>query len=299
MAKRISTNGYSFILGDCLQALRLLPENSIDAVVTSPPYNLGITYSTYNDRRNDEDYLDWSVSWAMELSRVLKDDGSLFINIGASPSQPTLPHKLVVRFEEIFRLQNTFHWIKSISIERPEQETLSVGHFKPINSYRYVNDCHEYIFHFTKEGKTPIDRLALGVPYQDKSNIARWAHTDGQDKRCRGNNWFVPYKTIRNRKNERPHPATFPTQLAENCLRIHGAVEHSIVLDPFVGIGHTAQASLNLGIRNFAGIDLDEDYLKLSIERTLPNKQIDEVFVGKIKGSSCIGKRSCLPTETF
>ena len=44
----------------------------------------------------------------------------------------------------------------------------------------------------------------------DKSNIARWGHTGGRDRRCRGNTWFVPYETIQRRAKERPHPATFP-----------------------------------------------------------------------------------------
>lgn len=285
MSKSISTDGYTFIHGDCLAALRHLPEQSVDAVVTSPPYNLGIDYNSYDDRKTEDDYLEWSVFWAKELRRVLKDDGSFFLNIGASPSEPTLPHKIAVRFEDIFRLQNTFHWIKSISIERPEHETLSVGHFKPINSYRFVNDCHEYVFHFTKEGKTPIDRLALGVPYKDKSNIARWSHTDGRDKRCRGNNWFVPYKTIRSRKNERPHPATFPCQLAENCIRVHGAEENSVILDPFVGIGHTAQACIDLGIRNFIGFDIDADYLELAIHRALDDPSIGKATVAALEDS--------------
>jgi len=65
---------------------------------------------------------------------------------------------------------------------------VSVGHFKPINSKRFLNDCHEFVFHFTKSGKAPVDRLAVGVPYADKSNISRWFHTEGKDKRCSGNN---------------------------------------------------------------------------------------------------------------
>ena len=59
------------------------------------------------------------------------------------------------------------------------QRRKSFGHFKPINSPRFLNDCHEYVFHFTKSGRVELNRLALGVPYQDKSNIGRWSHTRG------------------------------------------------------------------------------------------------------------------------
>ena len=95
---------------------------------------------------------------------------------------------------------------------------LAVGHYKPINSPRFVNDCHEFIFHFTPAGRTPLDRRAIGVPYQDASNIARW-QTGGSNLRCRGNTWFIPYETIQNRDKDRPHPATFPPRVPEYCVR--------------------------------------------------------------------------------
>ena len=75
----------------------------------------------------------------------------------------------------------------------------------------------------------------MGVPYQDKSNIGRWKHAK-QDKRDRGNTWFIPYETIQMKK-ERPHPATFPTKLPEMCIKLHGIKEKMVVMDPFLGIG--------------------------------------------------------------
>ena len=63
---------------------------------------------------------------------------------------------------------------------RVEGGLKTFGHFKPINSPRFLNDCHEYVFHFTKSGRVELNRLALGVPYQDKSNIARWSSYSGR-----------------------------------------------------------------------------------------------------------------------
>jgi len=252
---------------DCAEGMRTLAEASVDVVITSPPYNLGIKYSNYNDARTRNDYLDWSREWARQVKRVLKDDGSFFLNLGACPSNPLIPHELLGTLKELgFILQNTFHWIKSITIETKAGKQFSVGHFKPIHSKRFVNDCHEYIFHLTKEGTTPLDRLAVGVPYSDKSNIKRWTHTGGRDLRCRGNNWFIPYKTIVSRSKERPHPATFPVQLAINCLKVHGAKRKMVVLDPFVGIGHSAIAAKRCGIRNFIGFDIDPGYVRVALE---------------------------------
>ena len=255
-----------FILkvADCVQAMRELPEKSVDLVVTSPPYNLGIKYRQYEDQKQRGEYMRWSLEWTGEVKRILRDDGSFFLNVGGSLEDPLMPHEMVVALKSLFVLQNTFHWIKSITIETKDGEQVSAGHFKPINSQRFVNDCHEYLFHLTKCGTTPLHRLGLGVPYSDKSNIARWGHTNGKDLRCRGNNWFIAYKTIVSRSKERPHPATFPTELAVNCIKIHGLRPDLVMLDPFLGIGHSALAAKQCGIGQFYGFDIDREYVEVA-----------------------------------
>jgi site-specific DNA-methyltransferase (adenine-specific) len=244
--------------------MRELPENSVDLVVTSPPYNLGAKYNRYKDERRWDDYMAWSLTWAEEVQRVLKEDGSFFLNLGACPSEPLLPHLMIVNLRELFVLQNTFHWIKSITVTTRQGQQISAGHFKPLQSRRYITDCHEFVFHLTHMGTVPLQRLALGVPYSDKSNIARWAHTNGRDLRCRGNNWFIPYRTILSRSKERPHPATFPVELAANCIRLHGCRPDLVVLDPFVGIGHSALAAQECGVGRFFGFDIDPDYVEVA-----------------------------------
>jgi site-specific DNA-methyltransferase (adenine-specific) len=258
---------------DCILGISRLSGESVDLVVTSPPYNLGISYGKYSDRLDRPSYLQWCKKWAAQLRRVLKSGGSFFLNIGAAPSNPMLPHEIVMSLRELFVLQNTIHWIKSIAIRRQPSslaqqrefwlaaQEQSFGHFKPINSPRFLNDCHEYVFHFTKTGRVELDRLALGVPYQDKSNIARWSHTRGRDLRCRGNTWFVPYETIQSRENERPHPATFPVQLVEWCIKLHGASRVETMLDPFLGIGNSAVAAQRCGVKEFIGFEIDENYM--------------------------------------
>ncbi len=201
----------------------------------------------------------------------MAEDASFFLNVGAAPANPLMPHQLLLALTDgcdpLFVLQNTFHWVKSISVETRNAQTISAGHFKPINSKRYVNDCHEYVFHLTKHGGVELDRRAAGVPYQDKSNIARWGHTDGKDLRCRGNNWFIPYDTIRSRARQRPHPASFPVGLVRQCVRIHGKQESTRLLDPFLGIGSSAIAAQEMRLAKFTGIELDPDYLDVARER--------------------------------
>ena len=263
--------GIQLIHNDCIEGMSEMSPGSVDLVVTSPPYNLGIKYDTYKDQSERSTFIGWCLEWAAELKRVMDDEASFFLNLGASPQNPLLPHQLLLALTDgndpLFILQNTFHWIKSISVETRAGEIITTGHFKPINSKRYVNDCHEYVFHLTKSGKVPLQRRAAGVPYADKSNIERWGHTGGEDKRCRGNNWFIPYDTISNRDKDRPHPASFPVGLAEQCIRIHGNPENTRLLDPFNGIGTTALAAYNMNLASYTGFDIDEGYLAVSRDR--------------------------------
>src|SRR5262245_46357772 len=87
---------FQLMCDDCIGGMARLPEASVDLVVTSPPYNLGIKYGEYDDRLARDNYLAWSLKWAKQVHRVLRDDGSFFLNVGAAPSNPLLPHQLVL-----------------------------------------------------------------------------------------------------------------------------------------------------------------------------------------------------------
>ncbi|MGE3957694.1 MAG: site-specific DNA-methyltransferase [Vicinamibacterales bacterium] len=255
-----------FFLADCLDVFSTMDASSVDVIVTSPPYNMGIRYNTYQDTLNQDEYLQWTSAWVAGAARVLKPEGSLFLNVGTRPSDPWTALDVAQAARPHLRLQNIIHWVKSVAIDRELTSAASgidrdiaVGHYKPINSERYLNDCHEFIFHFTHQGATRLDRLALGVPYQDQSNIARW-RAGAEGVRCRGNTWFIPYETIQRRDKDRPHPATFPARLPEQCIRLHGLTNVETVMDPFTGLGSTAVACARLGV-NFIGSDIDEFYL--------------------------------------
>jgi len=246
---------------DCLEGMRTyLPKGCIDVIVTSPPYNIGVRYGSHDDNLPFDVYLDWMEEVANECFRVLKQDGSLFFNIGDRPSDELRSLRVAERICKVFRLQNTIHWIKSIAV--PE-EGLAIGHYKPVNSTRYLNNCHEYIFHFTKSGEVELEKLAIGVPYADKSNIGRWKHAR-HDVRDRGNTWFIPYETVR---SEKPHPAAFPEKLAAMCIKLHGLGSgRLVVLDPFLGSGSTAMAALSLGC-HYVGFEVDEGYVNIARRR--------------------------------
>ena len=167
--------------------------------------------------------------------------------------------------------------VKSISID-PEDigrnnglrdinnnDNISIGHFKPFNSDRYLSDLQEYIFHFTKNGNVKVDKFAggVGVTYQDKSNIKRWERNAKRDRRDRGNVWLIPYPTI---QKHRPHLAVFPVKLPQRCIELHGIEPNMLVYDPFMGIGNTALACVRLGV-NYIGTEIDAGYIEIANEQ--------------------------------
>ena len=260
----------TFYLKDCITGLKEnVSEESVDVVVTSPPYNIGIGYGSYNDTLPRGKYLAWMEEVGVAVEHVLADNGSFFLNIGNKPKDQWIAWDVASIMRKHFVLQNIIHWVKSIAINKADvgdysniAGDIAVGHFKPIVSNRFLNDCQEYIFHFTKAGNVQLDKLAVGIPYQDKTNIGRWKAAK-EDKRDRGNTWFIPYETIKSR-TERPHPATFPVKLPEMCIMVHGGAK--LVVDPFMGIGSTALASIRLGIP-FIGFEIDKEYLDIAASR--------------------------------
>ena len=247
--------------------MKLLDKESVDIIVTSPPYNIGKNYNEYNDKKTENEYMELMNEVAKESSRVLKEEGSFFLNIGGRLNNPWLPMDVANVFRQYYSLQNLIHWIKSISISKDNlgsheliKRDIIVGHYQPINSSRFLSNFHEFIFHFTKNSKVELDKLAIGVPYKRKSNVNRWKSI-GKDLRERGNVWFISYKTIQKSRN---HPAIFPKKLPEMCIKLHGKLNtETVVLDPFMGIGTTAIICRNLGI-NFIGFEIDKLYVDMA-----------------------------------
>lgn len=244
---------------DCLKTLSSFLDKSIDIIITSPPYNIKKDYGTYKDNLPWDEYLNWLKIVCNELFRVLKDDGSFFLNIGSTNINPTMSFDICCEISKIFKLQNSILWVKSITLDDN-----SYGHFKPIKSNRFLNNTHENIFHFSKEANVQIDRLSIGVPFKDKSNINRWQH--GKDVRCRGNTWYIPYKTVQSKTDKFHHPATFPLELPTNCIKLHGINENTKILDPFAGVGTTNIAAQLLGV-NGIGIELDKNFFDIAVSR--------------------------------
>jgi site-specific DNA-methyltransferase (adenine-specific) len=98
-----------------------LQDKSVDVVATSPPYNIDVDYDgVYNDNRPESEYLAWIGQVGVEIKRVLKDNGSFFLNIGSTPKNPwkAMDVANVLRKRNHFVLQNDIDWIKSLYISR-------------------------------------------------------------------------------------------------------------------------------------------------------------------------------------
>jgi site-specific DNA-methyltransferase (adenine-specific) len=243
----------NLVCADCLQYLKDMQAGQVSVVVTSPPYNLGTKYKTYPDKFPRDEYLSFLKCVFTELRRVMRDDAHFFLNVGFSGKDPWVAMDVAMAARDLFVLQNQICWVKSVTIDN------SYGHFKPINSKRYLNNCFEHLFHFTKSGNVEVERLAIGVPYKDKSNCSRWKKASS-GIRCRGNVWYIPYTTIQRTSEKGNHPAIFPEVLVEYCLKLAGAHSDTLVLDPFSGVGTTLTVCKRMNVPAI-GIELDQAYV--------------------------------------
>jgi site-specific DNA-methyltransferase (adenine-specific) len=142
---------------DCIKWMNAQDPRFIDCIVTSPPYNLNIKYGGYDDSAPRKVYLIWLSEVAKSIKRVLKDKGQLFLNMGYSNSDPFVAMDVAQVFRKHFVLQNQFTWVKHIAVNDTGH-----GQYKPITSNRYTSATTESVFHFTKKGDVPVDRLAIG-----------------------------------------------------------------------------------------------------------------------------------------
>ena len=108
------TTTYNFILGDCIEKLKELDDKSIDLIVTSPPYNIGIKYSKYEDKKPREQYLEWIYDIFSELKRVLKDDGNIFLNMGYTNKDPWISMEVALKLKSLLIFHKIIYFLTNI-----------------------------------------------------------------------------------------------------------------------------------------------------------------------------------------
>ena len=246
---------------------------SVSVMVTSPPYNLGVRYRWFDDGQPREEYLRWTSEWIERAAASLSPDGSLFLNVGSKPTDPWTALDVAQQARQHLHLQNIIHWVKSIAIDRDLagagaglERDLAVGHYKPINSPRFLNDCHEFVFHFTPTAPRPLDRRAIGVPYQDRSNVGRWSAAAGGRAAAATPGSFHTRRSraaIASGRTRRPSRRGCPSS-ACGCTASIGSRWSSIRSSAWAVRRSRRPASG----RAFVGVEIDEEYLGEAIERT-------------------------------
>lgn len=264
-------------MGDCREELKRLPDNSIDLVVTSPPYA--------DNRKNGyagiptDRYVEWFLPISRELLRILKPDDSFVLNVKervVDGERGTYIYELVLRTKE-----QGWIWTEEY-----------IWHKKNTHPGFWPNrlrDLWEHLYHFTKsktfkmyqdEAKIPIGEWAekrlskLGkndvIRFNSRTdsgfgkNIANWL---GKDQVLPGNVLYLA--TVSSNKN---HSATFPVDLPFWFVKLLSK-EGDMVLDPFMGSGTTAIASFRLN-RHFVDIEINDEFCKVAEER-LKNEMKD------------------------
>lgn len=263
-------------LGDCFELIKSQPDNSVDLVITSPPYSDIVNYGKDVSIKKPKDYVDWLLPLFDEIQRVLKPSGSFILNINDNVSKGIRNYyiyELIYRSqtETKLKLYDTYFWHKKNGI--------------PNGSKKRFRNMTEFIFHFCKnpkEMKFYMDRV-LQEPaesyknrFKYKDSIAGQGITkngiryvekglSGELKKVRPDN-VVRFNTNgTSRDNTIKHPAPFNIELPLYYINLL-TDEGDVVLDPFSGIGTTGMGCKELN-RKYIGYELNETYYDFSISR--------------------------------
>lgn len=258
------------ILGDCEEVLTKVPNNSVDLIVTSPPY-ADQRHHTYGGISPDK-YVDWFMPKANQFRRVLKPTGTFILNIKERVVDGER-HTYVIELILEMRRQGwlwteEFMWHKKNSYPG-----------KWPNRFR---DSWERLLQFNKQRQFNMYQDAVRVPIGDwaKSRLSSLSDTDKRRDESKVNsgfgknvsNWVgreLVYPTnvlhMSTETGNRSHSAVFPLELPSWFIKLF-TVEGDLVLDPFIGSGTTAEAARQLG-RHYLGIDINSEFKELSGER--------------------------------
>lgn len=288
------------IQADSLDVLAKIKEKSVDLIMTSPPFGL-VRKKDYGNADADE-YLEWFKPFAESFKRVLKENGSLAIDIGGSwiPGQPTrsLYHfKLLLMLCEDFgfHLAQEFYWWNPAKLPTPA-EWVTVRRIR-------VKDAVNCIWWLSPSPWPRADNRRVLQPYSDsmkdllKNGYKAKKRPSGHnisEKFSRNNGASIPpnlialahtesnsyYLRYCKENNIEPHPARYPSEIPEYFIRML-TDENDLVIDPFAGSCVTGEVCERLN-RKWICVDMVEDYLKGALgrfKREPTDKEIELLFV--------------------
>lgn len=235
------------ICGDAVEEMKKIPDKSIDLVVTDPPYNLNKNYGNNQDKLEFDDYLDFSKQWLREASRVLKDDGTIYVFMG-------------------MRYISYIYNILEQDLNMTFNSWITWFYTQGVGKTKGFSPRHDDILMFTKSPKKYVfnlDDVRIPQKFYRSVNNMRGANP--------GNVWEFSHMHYCN-KNRKKHPTQKPEGLYERMILASSNVG-DIVLDPFVGSGTALRVCQQTG-RNGIGIDINPEYIEMVKDR------LAEKFVG-------------------
>ena len=236
------------ICGDSIEVLKDLPDNSIDLVFTSPPYNFGLEYSDNADDHQWKKYFEQLFTIFNETIRVLKYGGRIIVNVQPLFSDYIPIHHIISKYF----MDKKMIWKGEILWEKNNYNCkyTAWGSWKSPNS-PYLKYTWEFLEIFSKgdlkhSGKK--ENIDISTEEFKKFVVAKWSIAPERDMK------------------KYDHPAMFPEKLVEQALKLF-SFKNDVILDPFNGVGTTTSVAKRLG-RRYIGIDLSEKYCESAEKRT-------------------------------
>lgn len=255
MQPRILKTEHRLVAGDCLEVMASMPAESIELIITDPPFNIGKDYGgVYEDNRQFHDYIEWCRKWLTECIRLLKKDGSLYLFNYPENNAYILPF---LREKMVFKRWMTWHY------------PTNTGHSKS----NYTRTQHSILF-CTKTAKNKFNRDAVAEPYKNPTDRRI------QERLNNGSKGRVPYDVfqfnlVKNvSRDKTSHPCQIPVPLLKIFIQA-SSDEGDWVLDPFAGSFSTCVAAKELN-RNSIGIDINPEYVKIGERRLAKIKPLDD-----------------------
>jgi site-specific DNA-methyltransferase (adenine-specific) len=236
------------INGDCIEILSTIESDSIDICFADPPFNLEKKYSVYKDQKPDEDYFNWCKNWLRELVRVTRPTGSIFVH--------NIPKWLTYYAEILNEFACFKHWIAWDAMSNPLGKTLLPAHYGILY---YTKKQKGFKFY---EIRSPHKRCRVCNSYiKDYGGKKDQMHPFG----ALVSDVWTDIHRIRHNIRRDEHPCQLPLPLLDRII-LMSTDPNDIVLDPFLGTGTTAISAKALG-RNYIGIEIDPNYVKISTEK--------------------------------